>query len=76
MASFKVRVEGGKLVGTAPPGLPEGTELEVSVADPGDDMTEEELAELNRALEAAWQSVQKGDVRPAEEAIARLRKKG
>lgn len=76
MSDLKVRVVNGKLVGTAPPGLPEGTELKVSLVDPGDDMSEDELAEHNRALEAAWQSVQKGNARPAEDAIARLRKKG
>jgi hypothetical protein len=57
MKTLKVRVENGKIVGEAPPGLPEGTEIELCIAHPGDDMTEEELAELNRALEAAWRSV-------------------
>ena len=75
MANLKVRVENGKIVGEAPPGLPEGTELELSLADPGDDMTEEELAELNRALEASWRSVKEGRLRPAEDVISDLRSK-
>ena len=75
MANLKVRVENGKIVGVAPPGLPEGTELELALADPGDEMTEEELEQLNRALEASWRSVQAGRVRPAEEVISELRSK-
>ena len=56
MDNLKVRVQNGKVVGDAPPGLEEGEELELSIADPGDDLTEEELARLNRALEEAWRS--------------------
>lgn len=73
MKTLRVRVENGRIVGEAPPGLPEGTELELCVADPGDDMTEAELAELNRALEAAWVSVKAGHVRPAADVIAEIR---
>jgi hypothetical protein len=73
MQTLKVRVENGRIVGEAPPGIPEGTELELCLADPGDDMTEEELKELNRALEAAWGSVKEGRARPAADAIADLR---
>ena len=75
MENLKVRVENGKIVGEAPPGLPEGTELELALADPGDDMTEEELAELNCALEAAWRSVKEGRLRLAEDVISDLRTK-
>ncbi len=75
MANLKVRVENGKIVGDAPPGLEEGEELELSIADPGDDLTEEELARLNRALEEAWRSVKEGRVRPAEDALSELRAK-
>ena len=73
MANLRVRVENGRIVGEAPPGLPEGTELEVALADPGDDMTEEELAELNRALEASWRSIKEGRLRLAEDVISELR---
>ena len=75
MANLKVRVENGKIVGDAPPGLEEGEELELSIADPGDDVTEEELVRLNRALEEAWRSVKEGRVRPAEDALSELRAK-
>ena len=75
MKTIKVRVEGGRIVGEAPPRLLEGTELELCIADPGDGMTEEELAKLNRALETAWRSVKEGRVRPAAEVIAEIRAK-
>jgi len=75
MKTLRVRVENGKIIGEAPPGLPEGTEIELCIADPGDDMTEEDLAELNRALETAWRSVKDGRVRPASDVIAEIRAK-
>ena len=75
MDNLKVRVQNGKVVGDAPPGLEEGEELELSIADPGDDLTEEELAQLNRALEEAWRSVKEGRVRPAEDVLSKLRSK-
>jgi hypothetical protein len=68
-----VRVVDGKLVGTAPEGLPEGTELELCVADSGPAMSEAELAKLNAALEAAWESIQAGRARPAADVIRDLR---
>lgn len=73
MQHLKVRVENGKIVGQAPPGVPDGTELELCLADPGDDMTDEELAALNRAMEAAWRSVTEGRARPAADVISDLR---
>lgn len=73
MENIRVRVENGRLVGDAPPGLPEGTELELRLVDPGDDLTAEELASLNRALESAWRSVRRGETETAENLLARLR---
>jgi len=73
MHTLKVRVEKGKIIGQAPAGLPEGTELELCVADPGDAMSPEETAALNQALDTAWRSVQVGNFRPAEHVIAKLR---
>ena len=73
MENIRVRVEDGKIIGKAPPGMPEGTELELRLADPGDDLTEEELAELNKALEIGWRSVEAGRFRPARAVISDLR---
>ena len=52
--------------------MPDG-EVDVCLAEPDDDMTDEELERLNLALEAGWRSLQAGRVRPATEAIAALR---
>jgi hypothetical protein len=73
METIKVRVENGRIIGRAPPGMPEGTELELRIADPGDDLTEEELKNLNKALEAGWRSVEAGRFRPADVVISELR---
>jgi hypothetical protein len=73
METIKVRVENGKVVGPAPRGIPEGTELELRIADPGDEMTDDELAALNQALEAGWRSVEAGRFRPARDVISEFR---
>lgn len=73
MKALKVRIEGGQLIGPAPAGLAEGTELELCLAEPEDDMTEEEIAALDRVLEAAWASLEAGRVRPVDELLTELR---
>ena len=73
MQAIKVRVESGRIVGEAPKGIPDGTELDLCFADPDDGLTEGQLAELNAALEAGWQSMQAGRVRPAADVIAEVR---
>lgn len=75
MKALRVRVQNGQIVGDAPPGIPEGTELDLCVAEPDEEMTEEELSRLNGALEAAWRSAQAGRIRPATEVLAELRAK-
>ena len=73
MQALKVRVENGKIIGDAPRGFAEGTELELCLADPHDEMTEEELAALQAALDAGWRSMEAGRYRPAAEVVAELR---
>jgi len=73
METIKVRVENGKVIGPAPRGMPDGTELELRIADPGDEMSDEELAALNHALQAGWRSVEAGRFRPARDVISELR---
>lgn len=73
METLKVRVENGKLIGEAPAGLPEGTELELCLAEPEEEMTANELAQLRAALDAGWGSVEAGRFRPAEDVLAELR---
>ncbi len=72
MKALKLRVAGGRITGEAPAGMPDG-EVDVCLAEPDDDMTDEELERLNLALEAGWRSLQAGRLRPATEAIAALR---
>lgn len=75
MEALKVRVENGKIIGDAPRGIAEGTELELSLAEPQEEVSEEELAALNAALDAGWESMKAGRYRPATEVVAELRSK-
>jgi len=73
MDTLRVRVEKGKIIGNAPLGLPEGTELELCLADADDGMTEKDRIALDAALEAGWKSMLEGRSRPARDAVAELR---
>ena len=75
MEALKVRVENGKIIGDAPSGFAEGTELELCLAEPPDEMSEQELAALQSALDAGWRSMEAGRHRPAADVIAELRAK-
>jgi len=72
MKALKLRVEAGRIAGDAPPGMPEG-EVDLYLAEPEDDMPEEELERLNRALEAGFRSLEAGRVRRAADVVAALR---
>lgn len=74
MKAFKVRVRNGKLEGEAPPGVPDGAEFELVIADPGDELTREELAELNLLLEKAWRSAAAGRIRSSADVLSGLGK--
>ena len=75
MEALKVRVENGKIIGDAPAGIAEGTELELCLAEPQDDMGDEELAALQVALDAGWRSMEAGRYRSAKQVLAELRPK-
>ena len=51
MGSLKARVDNGRLVLDEPTTLPEGTELELTIADPGDDLDEEQRTRLQESIE-------------------------
>ena len=73
MKAIRVRVENGRITGEAPPGLPDG-EVDLCLAEPEDDMSDEELARLNGALDRGFESIKAGRFRPAADAIADLRR--
>ncbi len=75
MEALKVRVENGKIIGDAPRGIAEGTELELCLAEPQDELSEDELAALQASLDAGWKSMEAGRYRPASDVVAELRSK-
>jgi len=75
MNTIRVRVENGKLVGDAPPGFAEGTELLLQLAELEDDLTPQELSELEGLLDRGWACLEAGQVRPAEAVLADLRRR-
>ena len=74
MKAIRVRVENGRISGDAPPGTPDG-DLELRLAEPEDEMSDEELARLNESLAQGFEQIQAGQVRPAADVIAELRRR-
>lgn len=72
MKTLTARVNRGRIVVEEPTRLPEGTVLNLTIADAGDDLSDEERAALHAALAASWSSAQAGHTRPGSELIARL----
>ncbi|MBI4817312.1 MAG: hypothetical protein HY791_13700 [Deltaproteobacteria bacterium] len=70
--SIRLKVEGGRLVAAAPEGWPEGAELDVVLADQDDDMSDEEVAELDSALEKSLEQAATGRFTEASEFLAKL----
>jgi hypothetical protein len=75
MNPLKARVAAGRLVVDSPVKLPEGTEVDVGIVDPGDDLDAAERARLDDALVRSWEQARAGRTRPAEELLQRLRAK-
>lgn len=73
MQTLKARVQNGRLVLNEPTEFPEGTVLDLTVADDGDDLDEEERAALHAALDDSWASAQAGNTHPAEDILQKLR---
>jgi len=55
--------------------LPDGTEVEIAVAG-DDEMTPEERAEIESAIDTSLEQVARGEGSPAEEVLRRLRSRG
>lgn len=75
MATLKAVVRGGRAVLVEDRvDYPEGTELQLDVRDPGDELDAEELAELDGALEAGQREhAATGKASSAEDLLNRLR---
>lgn len=70
---MRARVVNGRLVIDEPTTLPDGTVLDLVVDDEGDDLTDEERARLDAAIERSARSATEGRARPASEVISELR---
>jgi len=72
MATLRGRVESGRIVVDEPIDLPDGTEVEIAVAD-DDDMTPEERADLEASIDRGLEQAARGETITAEELIRRLK---
>jgi len=72
MATLRGHVESGRIVVDEPIDLPDGTEVEIAVADE-DDMTPEERAELDASIDRGMEQAARGEGISAEEMLRRLR---
>ena len=74
MSTLKARVVNGRLTLDEPSDLPEGTVIELVVAEDGDELDEDERKALHAALDQAWRGLERGEPGiPAHEVVARLR---
>ena len=73
MEALKARVRNGRLVIDEPTAFPEGTEIDLAVADVGDELDDEERSALHTALAESWASAQAGRTSPATDLLRKLR---
>lgn len=71
---MRARVRAGRLTLDEPTDLPEGTEIELVAAD-GDELSDEERAVLNRAIEESLQLAKAGHVKPASVIIDEIHRR-
>ena len=75
MSGLRGLVKNGRIIVDEPTDLPEGTVLDLVLDDEGDNLDAVERAALNDAIARAWAEVKAGDVVPADELIAELRRR-
>lgn len=73
MQGLRARVVNGRLVVDQPTAFPEGTELDLTIIERGDDLDDDERAALHAALAQAWESARAGRLAPAEDLLRKLR---
>ncbi len=69
MKSIKARVVNGRLIVDEPTKFPEGTEIDLTLADEGDDLSDEDRVALHEALRASWKSAQAGELKRARDLL-------
>lgn len=72
MAILRGRIERGRIVVDEPVDLPDGTEVEIAVAD-SDEMTAEERSELDASIERGMAQAARGEGSSVDEVLRRLR---
>jgi hypothetical protein len=70
--TLKARVRSGRLIMDEPVDLPDGTEVELTLADDGDSLQEEDRARLHAALERSAEQFRAGQGIPADEALGQI----
>lgn len=75
MSALRARVQNGRILLDAPTDLPEGTVLDLVVDDEGDDLEDDERAELHGALSRGLASAHAGQGRSGADVIASFRKR-
>jgi hypothetical protein len=73
MQPLRTRVRHGRIVLDEPTDLPDGTELEVVLADSGDGLDAEERERLHESLRESIEQMKRGETIDAAEALAQLR---
>ncbi|MFT3773450.1 MAG: hypothetical protein QM820_49370 [Minicystis sp.] len=71
--SLKAQVRGGRLVLDEPTELPEGSEVELMIADDGDELDDGDRARLHASLQRSAELLRAGHGIDADQMLARLR---
>jgi hypothetical protein len=72
MSALRARVTAGRLVLDVPTSLPEGTEIDLVVADDGDELDDAERVLLHESIRQSMAQVAAGESVSAEEVLGSL----
>ena len=75
MDTLRARVEKGRLVLDEPTTLPEGTVLQLCVAETEDELDPKERAALKEALGESWAAARAGRMRPVDKLLEDMKSK-
>jgi hypothetical protein len=73
MQTLKAHVRNGRLIMDEPTDIPEGSEIELVIADDEENLDEKEQERLHRALRKSWASAKRGDTRPLQDIMRKLK---